>query len=164
MSKWTAAPATRWRIRHRGETGAAVPEIRGLRHHGRHVRQTWTPAEAFRVISTEESRDLAAVYAPLEPDKVQQQVQAYKIMPDSVMFRVQEVKVDLTPYDLPGPTRRKVTCSQCGQVVRDHREMENKWADTVQTLRWRGLFYRVQRNYLPRHELVALYQQEATES
>ncbi len=81
-------------------------------------------SQSFRVISTEESRDLAAVYAPLEPDKVRQQVQAYKIMPDSVMFRVQEVKVDLTPFDLPGPTRRKVTCSQCGQVVRDHREME----------------------------------------
>ena len=78
---------------------------------------------AFRIISTEESRDLAAVYAPGEPDSRQQQVQAYKIMPDSVMFRVQEVKVDLTPFDLPGPTRRKVTCSQCGQVVRDHREV-----------------------------------------
>jgi formylmethanofuran dehydrogenase subunit E len=62
----------------------------------------------------------------LEPEKVRQQVKAYKIMPDSVMFRVQEVKVDLTPFDLPGPTRRKVTCSQCGQVVRDHREVERE--------------------------------------
>jgi formylmethanofuran dehydrogenase subunit E len=82
--------------------------------------------QAFRVISTEESRDLAAVYAPLEPDKVRQQLLAYKIMPDSVMFRVQEVKVDLTLFDLPGPTRRKVICSQCGQVVRDHREVERE--------------------------------------
>jgi formylmethanofuran dehydrogenase subunit E len=80
-------------------------------------------SQAFRVISTEESRDLAALYVPLEPDKVRQQVQAYKVMPDSVMFRVQEVKLELTPFDLPGPTRRKVTCSQCGQVVRDHREV-----------------------------------------
>ncbi len=83
-----------------------------------------TTSKAFRVISTEESRDLAVVYAPLETDKVRQQVQAYKIMPDSVMFRVQEVKVELTPFDLPGPTRRKVICSRCGQVVRDHREVE----------------------------------------
>ncbi len=83
-------------------------------------------SRAFRVISTEESRYLAAIYAPLEPEKVRQQVQAYKIMPDSVMFRVQEVKVDLTPFDLPGPTRRKVSCSQCGQVVRDHRELERE--------------------------------------
>jgi formylmethanofuran dehydrogenase subunit E len=39
------------------------------------------------------------------------------------MFRVQEVKVDLTPFDLPGPTRRKAVCAKCGQVVRDNREV-----------------------------------------
>jgi formylmethanofuran dehydrogenase subunit E len=39
------------------------------------------------------------------------------------MFRVQEVKVDLSPFDLPGPTRRKTTCMKCGQVVRDGREV-----------------------------------------
>ena len=79
--------------------------------------------QAFRVISTEESRDLALMYAPLETDKRQAQLAAYRIMPDSVLFRVQEVQVDLTPFDLPGPTRRKVTCVQCGQVVRDNREV-----------------------------------------
>jgi formylmethanofuran dehydrogenase subunit E len=79
--------------------------------------------QAYRVISTEESRDLALIYAPLENDKRQAQLAAYRIMPDSVMFRVQQVQVDLTPFDLPGPTRRKVTCVQCGQVVRDKREV-----------------------------------------
>lgn len=79
--------------------------------------------KAFRVISTEESRDLAVLYAPGEPDQRQQQTAAYKVMPDSVMFRVQEVQVDLTPFDLPGPTRRKATCMKCGQVVRDNREV-----------------------------------------
>jgi formylmethanofuran dehydrogenase subunit E len=81
--------------------------------------------QAFRVISTEESRDLAALYAPREPDQRQQQIAAYKVMPDSVMFRVQEVRVDLTPFDLPGPTRRKATCMKCGQVVRDNREVKH---------------------------------------
>jgi formylmethanofuran dehydrogenase subunit E len=79
--------------------------------------------KAFRVISTEESRDLAAFYAPGEADRRQQQTTAYKVMPDSVMFRVQEVKVGLTPFDLPGPTRQKITCMKCGQVVRDNREV-----------------------------------------
>jgi formylmethanofuran dehydrogenase subunit E len=77
----------------------------------------------FRIISTEESRELAALYAPGEPDRRGQQITAYKVMPDSVLFRVQEVKVDLTPFDLPGPTRRKATCMKCGQVVRDNREV-----------------------------------------
>jgi formylmethanofuran dehydrogenase subunit E len=78
---------------------------------------------AYRVISTEEARDLAQLYAPHEPDKRGAQLAAYRIMPDSVLFRVQEVAVDLTPYDLPGPTRYKVACARCGQVVRDHREV-----------------------------------------
>jgi formylmethanofuran dehydrogenase subunit E len=79
--------------------------------------------QAYRVISTEEARDLAPIYAPQEPDKRSQQLEAYRVMPDSVLFRVQEVEVDLSPYDLPGPTRRKVACARCGQVVRDHREV-----------------------------------------
>ena len=44
-------------------------------------------------------------------------------MPDSVLFRVQEVEVTLSEFDLPGPTRHKVPCDRCGQVVRDHREV-----------------------------------------
>jgi formylmethanofuran dehydrogenase subunit E len=79
--------------------------------------------QAYRVISTEEARDLAPIYAPQEPDKRSQQLEAYRVMPDSVLFRVQEVEVDLSPYDLPGPTRRKVACARCGWVVRDHREV-----------------------------------------
>ena len=80
-------------------------------------------SRAFRVISTEEARDLAPLYAPLESHIRGQQLEAYRVMPDSVLFRVQEVEVDLTPYDLPGPTRSKVACARCGQVVRDHREV-----------------------------------------
>lgn len=78
---------------------------------------------AFRVISTEEARDLAPVYAPEIPEKYPRQLEAYKRMPDSVLFRVQRVRVDMSEYDLPGPTRKKVSCSRCGQVVRDNREV-----------------------------------------
>ena len=78
---------------------------------------------AFRVISTEEARSLARAYAPEIPEKYPQQLEAYKRMPDSVLFRVQQVEVSISEYDLPGPTRCKVTCSRCAQVVRDHREV-----------------------------------------
>jgi formylmethanofuran dehydrogenase subunit E len=78
---------------------------------------------AFRVISTEEARELATVYAPEIPEKYPQQLEAYKRMPDSVLFRVQKVQVDLSEYDLPGPTRKKVVCSRCGQAIRDNREV-----------------------------------------
>ena len=79
--------------------------------------------KAFRVVSTEEARSLASAYAPEIPEKHPQQLEAYKRMPDSVLFRVQEVRVKINDCDLPGPTRYKVPCSRCGQVVRDQREV-----------------------------------------
>jgi formylmethanofuran dehydrogenase subunit E len=78
---------------------------------------------AYRVLSTEEARDLTLVYAPGVEGKSDQQIEAYKQMPNSVLFRVQQVTVDIRDFDLPGPTRYKATCSRCGQVVRDHREV-----------------------------------------
>lgn len=79
--------------------------------------------KAFRVLSTEEARDLASAYAPEIAGKYAQQLEAYKRMPDSVLFRVQEVDVTVNEEDMPGPTRYKAVCSRCGQVVRDRREV-----------------------------------------
>jgi formylmethanofuran dehydrogenase subunit E len=79
--------------------------------------------KAYRVISTEEARRLAPLYAPEIDGKHHQQLEAYQRMPDSVLFRVQSVQVSINEFDLPGPTRRKVPCARCGQIVRDHREV-----------------------------------------
>lgn len=78
---------------------------------------------AFRILSTEEARDLAGHYAPDVREKSRQQLEAYRRMPDSVLFRVQQVQVPVADWDLPGPTRYKAVCSRCGQVVRDRREV-----------------------------------------
>ncbi|MEW5722150.1 MAG: FmdE family protein [Thermodesulfobacteriota bacterium] len=77
---------------------------------------------AYRVVSTEEARDLTDVYAPALAHKRDRQMLAYQVMPDSVLFRVQRVEVDLGRLDLPGPTGRKVVCQRCGQMVRDGKE------------------------------------------
>ena len=79
--------------------------------------------EAFRVVSTEEARDLARYFAPEIAERHAQQLAAYKRMPDNLLFRVQQVKVTIDESDMPGPTRHKAICVQCGQVVRDRREV-----------------------------------------
>ena len=79
--------------------------------------------KAFRVLSTEEARSLAPFYATEITGKSLQQLEAYQRMPDSVLFRVQKVRVQISEFDLPGPTRRRVSCRRCGQVVRDNREV-----------------------------------------
>jgi formylmethanofuran dehydrogenase subunit E len=79
--------------------------------------------KAFRVVSTEDARSLAAAYAPGIAEKYAQQLGAYRKMPDSVLFKVHQVDIEIGDCDLPGPTRYKATCSRCGQVVRDRREV-----------------------------------------
>lgn len=79
--------------------------------------------KAFRLVSTETSRDLAQAYAPEMSDKRLQQLEAYKKMPIEKLFDIQAVTVSVNASDMPGPTRYKATCDACGQVVRDKREV-----------------------------------------
>jgi formylmethanofuran dehydrogenase subunit E len=71
--------------------------------------------QAFRIRSTEEARDVAAIYAPEVAGKYRQQLLGYQRMPERALFRVQQVQVEVSEFDLPGPSRR--------EVVRDHREV-----------------------------------------
>lgn len=79
--------------------------------------------DAYRIISTEECRDLVDAYAPGIRERIAREIEAYKRMPDDVLFRIQKVDVPISEYDLPGPTKKKTTCSACGQVVRDNKEV-----------------------------------------
>jgi formylmethanofuran dehydrogenase subunit E len=78
---------------------------------------------AYRIVSTESSRRLAAEYASGDTSLRQQQVEGYKRMPDDLLFDVQRVGVDLPEWELPGPPRRHAICEKCGQTVRDGKEV-----------------------------------------
>jgi formylmethanofuran dehydrogenase subunit E len=74
-------------------------------------------------VSTERSRGLAHQYAPEILNRHAQQLAAYKRMDLDDLFVIQEVRVDVSACDMPGPTRFKAICQQCGQTVRDKREV-----------------------------------------
>lgn len=95
---------------------------------------------AYRVISTEEARGLAHLYAPGIFHKAQQQIEAYKKMPECVLFQVQKVRVPLSEFDMPGPTRRKVTCARCGQAVRDGKEIIEAGVPLCRPCAWGAYF------------------------
>ena len=78
---------------------------------------------AVRIASTEESRDLADLYAPHIQDRRQRQLEAYKAMPDEELFTVEEVSVTVPIQDMPGPTKFKAVCEKCGATVRDKKEV-----------------------------------------
>ena len=78
---------------------------------------------AFRLLSTEESRDLAKKYAPDGTEAGKQQLLGYQNMPNHLLFHVQKVEVKIPLEDMPGPARKYAMCEMCGQVVRDGREI-----------------------------------------
>ena len=79
--------------------------------------------QAYRIVSTEKSRDLAHAYASDCGDIRRQQLEAYKKMPDEDLFTVMPVKVAVPFQDMPGPSRFKVRCDACGAMVRDKKEV-----------------------------------------
>lgn len=78
---------------------------------------------AYRIVSTESSRRLAADYADGGATLQQQQIEGYKRMPDDLLFDVQRVGVELPEWEMPGPPRRHAVCDKCGQMVRDGKEV-----------------------------------------
>ena len=79
--------------------------------------------KAYRILSTEESRDLAFGYAPDESDPGRRQLIGYKQMPDNELFAIDRVEVVVSDCELPGPPKKKTICAVCGQVIRDGREV-----------------------------------------
>ncbi|MBF0202374.1 MAG: formylmethanofuran dehydrogenase [Desulfamplus sp.] len=79
---------------------------------------------AFRILSTEESRELVSKYAPEESSHYKQQMKGYMLMPDRELFDVHEVTVNLPEHEMPGPPRKHAVCSRCSQVVRDGKELD----------------------------------------
>ena len=80
--------------------------------------------KAVRITALEESREHSKNYFPEIGDKYKQQLEAYRIMPEDQLFRVQNVRVTVPEEDMPGRPLRRVQCEQCGDWVQDCREIE----------------------------------------
>jgi formylmethanofuran dehydrogenase subunit E len=82
--------------------------------------------KAVRITAREESRELSKKYCPEIGEKYQQQLAAYKVMPEEELFSVQEVTVTIPDCDMPGRPQRRVQCEQCGDHVQDSRDVEQE--------------------------------------
>jgi formylmethanofuran dehydrogenase subunit E len=78
---------------------------------------------AVRVSARDDARFRMWHHAPAGLDKKAAQCEAYKIMADSELFVVQEVRVNIPDHDRPGPPVSRVVCAMCGEGINDRREM-----------------------------------------
>jgi formylmethanofuran dehydrogenase subunit E len=78
---------------------------------------------AIRVAAKESSKALARTLHPELANKNQQQMQAYREMPEEELFTTQWVKVELPPEEFPGYKGERVVCESCGEGINFRREV-----------------------------------------
>lgn len=79
---------------------------------------------AVRVAAKESSKQRARELFPDIADKNQQQMRAYREMPDGELFDAQWVRVTVEPRELPGYKGPRVHCAECGEGIAFAREVE----------------------------------------
>lgn len=72
---------------------------------------------AIRIAARESSKGRARELYPHIEAKNQQQMLAYREMPDSDLFTEEWVKVDLAPKEFPGYKGSRIACSVCGEGI-----------------------------------------------
>src|SRR5215471_1707017 len=78
---------------------------------------------AVRVVARESAKQRARQMHPEIANKNEQQMQAYREMPDELMFDAQWVRVRLGPEEFPGYKGERVVCAECGEGINFKREV-----------------------------------------
>jgi formylmethanofuran dehydrogenase subunit E len=78
---------------------------------------------AVRVYAKESSRARAREMFPEAGDPKEQQMRAYRVMPDAELFADEWVRVRIEAEDLPGFKGPRVDCARCGERIDFKREV-----------------------------------------
>jgi formylmethanofuran dehydrogenase subunit E len=78
--------------------------------------------KAIRIAALESSKARARELFPNVTDKNQQQMLAYRELPDTDLFSEEWVAVPLHPREMPGYKSPRITCAQCGEGINYDRE------------------------------------------
>ena len=78
---------------------------------------------AVRVVARETAKHRARELYPEIASKNQQQMRAYREMPDEDLFSIQWVRVTLGPEEFPGYKGERRVCAECGEGINFKREV-----------------------------------------
>jgi formylmethanofuran dehydrogenase subunit E len=85
--------------------------------------EAWTGHPAIRIAAKESSKALARAMHPEIESKNQQQMLAYREMPEDDLFTKQWVKVELPAEEFPGYKGERIVCAECGEGINFRREV-----------------------------------------
>src|SRR3979490_2937230 len=78
--------------------------------------------KALRIAALESSKQRARDLYPAIENKNQQQMLAYRELPDADLFSEQWVQVSLPPREMPGYKSPRIACDHCGEGINYDRE------------------------------------------
>jgi formylmethanofuran dehydrogenase subunit E len=79
--------------------------------------------KAVRIAALETSRQRARDLYPHIENKNQQQMLAYRELPNADLFSEEWVAVPIHPREMPGYKSARITCAQCGEGINYDREV-----------------------------------------
>jgi len=79
--------------------------------------------KAIRIAAKESSKALARSMHPEIESKNQQQMLAYREMPEDDLFTKQWVEVELPAEEFPGYKGERIVCAECGEGINFRREV-----------------------------------------
>lgn len=79
--------------------------------------------KAIRVVALESSKDRARQMYPQIEKKNEQQMLAYRELPEADLFATEWVRVHLGPEEMPGYKAPRITCDACGEGINFQREV-----------------------------------------
>jgi formylmethanofuran dehydrogenase subunit E len=83
-----------------------------------------TTDRAIRIAARESSKQRARDLYPHIENKNQQQMIAYREMPDADLFTEEWVRVPLHPREMPGYKSARIVCARCGEGINYDREVQ----------------------------------------
>jgi formylmethanofuran dehydrogenase subunit E len=90
--------------------------------------------KAVRIAALESSKQRARDLYPQIENKNQQQMLAYRELPNADLFSEEWVAVPIHPREMPGYKSARITCELCGEGInydREVRQMQNKIGRTL---------------------------------
>jgi len=98
--------------------------------------------KAVRITAREESRELAKKYMPEIGNKYQQQLDAYRIMPEEELYKIEQVELTIPKEDMPGRPLGRVQCDNCADWVQDKRAIDQDGQTLCKSCAF-GRYYKV---------------------
>jgi formylmethanofuran dehydrogenase subunit E len=93
---------------------------------------------AIRIAARESSKQRARDLYPHIENKNQQQMLAYRELPDADLFTEEWVRISLHPREMPGYKSARIVCARCGEGINYDREVQrpadNPTGDPVEIL------------------------------